>query len=82
MTKEILVSYNVVTKMAGHQPNKDVPILDAAKDIFRRVKENAMQCAVKGSFIEFKTVDDLVTQLKNAVKSGFSICCYDEDIGG
>ena len=79
---EVLVDYDVVSDIAGHQPNKQVPLLEAAKDIFSKVKEKAMQCAVKGNFVSFNSVNELQNILENAVKSGFSIRCYDENIGG
>jgi len=80
--EEYLVNYDVVTQFSGHQPNKGVKLVEAAKDIFRRVKETAMQCAIKGEFIEFNTVDELQKKLQNAVVSGFSIRVHDENIGG
>jgi hypothetical protein len=82
LQEKILVDYDVVSEFAGHQPNKGVVLVEAAKDIFKKVKEKAMQCAVKGDFIEFDTVDELMNKLTSAVKSGFSIRIYDEDIGG
>lgn len=82
MADEEKVSYDVVSEVAGHQPNKDVPIIEAAKDIFNKVKKKAMQCAIKGDFIQFDTVDELMDKLAKAAKGGYSIKVYDEVIGG
>jgi len=82
MTEQQTCDYDVVSEIAGHQPNKGVEIVTAAKDIFSKVKEKAMQCAIKGEFIEFKTVDELQDKLSVAARQGFSIRCYDEVIGG
>ncbi len=82
MTNEITIDYDVVSDIAGHQPNRGVQVVEAAKDIFTRVKEKAMQCAIKGEFIVFDSVEELQTKLTAAAKDGFSIRCYDEDIGG
>jgi len=82
MAKEILVDYDVVTDISGHQPNKGVKLVDAAYDIFKRCKETAMQCAISGTFIEFKNVDELQNKLSAAVKSGYNIRVHDENIGG
>jgi len=79
---ELKVDYDVVSEIAGHQSNKGVVIVDAAKDIFTRVKEKAMQCAVRGEFIQFDTIGELQEKLSGAAESGFSIRCYDEDLGG
>lgn len=80
--KEILVDYGVVTELSGHQPNTGVKLVEAAKDIFSRVKEKAMQLSVKGEFLEFNKVDELIEILKSAVVSGFRIMIYDENYGG
>ena len=82
MNENILVDYDVTSQFAGHQANKGVQLAEAAKDIFKKVKEKSMQVAMKGFFIEFDTLDDLATKLKDAVGSGYSIRVYDEDIGG
>ncbi len=79
---EQTIDYEVVSEFAGHQPNKGVKLVDAAKDIFSKVKEKAMQCAVKGEFIQFETINELQEKLLNAAKNGFSIRCYDENVGG
>ena len=79
---EVKVDYDVVSEIAGHQPNKQVAIVEATKDIFAKVKEKAMQCAVKGDFIQFDTVQELEDKLKVAVTKGYSIRIYDENIGG
>jgi len=73
MKDEILVDYDVVHEIAGHQSNKGVKIIDAAKDIFKKCKENAMQCAVSGTFIQFDTIDELIGQLSSAMSGGYSI---------
>jgi hypothetical protein len=41
-----------------------------------------MQCAVKGEFIEFDTVEELSDKLEDAVGSGYSIRVFDTVIGG
>lgn len=82
MEKEILVDYDVVSEIAGHQANKGVKLVEAAKDIFAKVKEKGMQCAVKGTFITFETVNELMTKLKQSVEQGYSIKIYDEVYGG
>ena len=38
--QEILVDYDVTSEIAGHQPNKGVRVIEAAKDIFKHVNEN------------------------------------------
>jgi hypothetical protein len=80
--EEMFCNYDVVSEIAGHQPNRQVPMVEAVKDIFKKVKEKAMQCAVKGEFIEFNTVDELEEKLKVACVNGYSIRCFDEVIGG
>lgn len=80
--QEVLIDYDVVSPMAGHQPNRGVKAVEAAKDIFKKVKENAMQCAVKGEFITFTTIAELEKRLVEAAQNGFSIRVFDEDIGG
>ena len=79
---EQTIDYDVVSEFAGHQPNKGVQLVDAAKDIFSKVKEKAMQCAVDGKFITFSTEEELSAKLAEAAKDGFSIRVYDEDCGG
>ncbi len=80
--KNVLVDYNVVSELAGHQENKGVQLIEAAKDIFSKVKEKGMQCAVKGVFKTFKSVDDLMDILMDAVHNNYRISVYDEDLGG
>ena len=80
--QECLVDYDVVSEFAGHQKNRQVAVIEAAEDIFKRVKEKAMQCAVKGEFIEFNTIAQLKEKLKNAVSGGYSIRVFDENVGG
>lgn len=81
MGKEV-INYDVVSEIAGHQPNKDVPLVEAATDIFAKVKEKAMECSVNGEFISFQTIDELQNKLKEAAGSGFSIKIFDAVIGG
>ena len=78
----VLVDYDVVSQFAGHQKNRQVAVVEAAQDIFTKVKNNAMQCACNGSFITFDNVDELVSKLSSAVQEGVSIRIYDENIGG
>ena len=76
------IDYDVVSEFAGHQPNRQVLLQKAAEDIFSKVNENAMQCAVGGTFINFKTIKELEDKLWDANVSGISIKVYDEIIGG
>ena len=80
--KDIFVNYDLVSEFAGHQKNKGVELVAATENIFRHVKEKAMQCAVKGEFIEFDTVAQLKDKLTFAVKEGYSIRVFDENVGG
>ena len=80
--EEMKIDYDVVSEIAGHQPNRQVPMVEAVKDIFKKVKEKAMQCAVKGEFIQFNTVDELESKLKIACINGYSIRIFDEVLGG
>lgn len=79
---DVTVNYDVVSEIAGHQPNRGVVVVEAARDIFSKVKERAMQVAIKGQFIQFDTVDELQNKLEIASHDGFSIKVFDEDIGG
>ena len=78
----VKVDYDVVSEIAGHQPNKGVDVVEAAKDIFGKVKEKAMQCAVNAEFIQFDTVAELQRKLEGAAKDGYSIRIFDEIVGG
>jgi len=80
--ENILVDYSINSDIAGDKRNKGIPIIEAAKDIFKHVKEKAMQCAIKGDFIQFVSISELQEKLTIAVKNGWTIHCYDEDIGG
>ncbi len=80
--EDATVDYTVVHPVAGHQKNTGTSIVDAAKDIFKRVKEQAMQCSVKGQFITFSTIAELQRQLFSAVQNEYAIGVYDEDITG
>jgi len=83
MTKqEVLIDYDVVSETQGHEQNRGIKLVEAAKDIFGKVKEKAMECAVKGEFIQFNTVDELQRKLEVAAKEGFAIRCYDHVVGG
>lgn len=79
---EQLVCYDVVTEMAGHQKNRDVSLLDATKDIFGRVKQQAQQVAVNGTFKSFETMEELQNILVNAMLDKHSIRVHDEDYAG
>jgi hypothetical protein len=81
MDQEMCIDYDVTSEFAGHSANKKVPISKAARDIFGKVKEKAMQVAVKGTFIVFNTVDELIQKLSDAAINGYSIRVHDEDIG-
>ena len=80
--KEVLISYSINSEVAGDKRNVNVPLIEAAKDIFKHVKEKAMQCAIKGEFIQFSSIKELQEKLSMAAQRGFAIHCYDEDIGG
>jgi len=80
--EEVLVNYSINSEVAGDKRNINVPLIEAAKDIFKHVKEKAMQCAIKGEFIQFGSVKELQEKLSMAAQRGFTIHCYDEDIGG
>jgi hypothetical protein len=79
---DILVDYDVVNEISGHQPNKGVKLVEAAKNIFKECKEKAKQLAFNSKFIEFTNVDELCDKLKLAVEKGYSIRVLDENIGG
>jgi len=80
--KNTLVTYRVVSEFAGDKLVEKKPILEAAKEIFGLVKEKAMQCAVKGTFITFNTVEELTTKLEDAAIGGLRIKVFDEVFGG
>ena len=80
--EETKVSYGINSEMAGHKMVEGVTVVEAAKDIFPRVKEQAMELAINGEFIQFETVTELQNKLSNAAGNGFNIHCYDEIIGG
>jgi hypothetical protein len=80
--ENVKIDYDVVSEFAGHQPNRGVQLVDAARDIFGKVKNKAMQVAVKGEFIEFETIEELQEKLSDAAGEGFSIRVFDEVIGG
>jgi len=80
--KEQTVSYGINSEMAGHKIVEGVTVVQAADDIFPRVKEQAMELAVNGEFIQFENIVELQNKLASAAKSGFNIHVYDEIIGG
>lgn len=82
MTNEVLIDYDIVSEIAGHQSNKGVKLAEAAKEIFSKVKEKSMQVAVKGEFITFNNVAELEKKLTTAMGDGYSIRIFDEVIGG
>jgi len=82
MGKDIKITYDKNSEFAGHQHNESVSIVDAVKDIFHEVKENAMQLAVGGAFKEFNTLSELRDVLEKAHDEGGRIWLCDEDIGG
>ena len=79
---ETLVDYDVVSEFAGHQSNKGVKVADAARDIFKRVKEKSMQMAVNGMFKTFDSVEELENILVSSISNHFSIRVFDEDFAG
>lgn len=82
MEEELKIDYDVTSEYLGHKENKAVRISEASKDIFAKVKTKAMQVAVKGTFITFDNIPELENKLSDAVRSGYSVRVYDEDIGG
>jgi len=80
--ENIKVNYGINSEMAGHKIVEGVTVVEAAKDIFPRVKEQAMELAINGEFIQFENIIELQNKLAMAAQSGFSIHCYDEVIGG
>jgi len=82
VNQSVLVDYDVVSEIAGHQSNQKVKLVEAANDIFSKVKEKSMQVAVKGEFISFTSIDELQEKLADAMTGGYSIRVYDEVIGG
>jgi len=76
------IDYDCVSEFAGHQSNKSVLLQEAANDIYSKVKEKAMQCAIGGTFVNFETVAELEEKLWDAQVSSMSIRVYDEIIGG
>lgn len=76
------IDYDIVNQFSGHQPNKGVELVEAARDIFDKVKGKAMQVAVKAEFITFDSIEELQDKLLSAAENGFSIRVYDENIGG
>ena len=80
--EDILVTYDVAHRIAGHRKNKDVKLVEAVKDIFSLVKEKSMQVAIKGVFVQFETIQELTTRIKVAAIEGVSVRVHDENVGG
>lgn len=80
MTKTI--DYDVVSEIAGHQPNRGVEITKAVEDIYGKCKNKAMQCAINGEFVEFDTMTELQDKLIQACDMALSVRCFDQNIGG
>jgi hypothetical protein len=80
--EDIFVDYNVVSEFASHQTNQKVKLAEAAKNIFKQVKEKSMQMAFGSTFKTFDTIDELEQLLQTAVKEKYSITIYDEDYAG
>lgn len=80
--KEMKINYDVVHEIAGHQEHRGVSLIEAAKDIFQKCKEKAMECSIKGTFITFDTIEQLEVKLAEGASNGFRIAIYDEDFGG
>jgi len=79
---DVKITYDKNSEFAGHQHNENVNIVQAVEDIFKEVKENAMQLAVGGEFMEFDTMDSLKPILVKAHEDGARIWLCDENIGG
>lgn len=82
MENDVLVDYDVVSDIAGHQPNRQVVLQVAAQDIYDKVNKKAMELAVKGEFISAESPQQVAQVLREAQMSGHSIRLYDENIGG
>lgn len=82
MTEKNKISYEIVSETHGHLKKENIEIVSAAEDIFKHVKNKAMQASVKGEFIEFDTVDELASRLEDAAVNNFVIRVYDSLIGG
>ena len=82
MSDEICITYDKNSEFAGHQHNENVNIVQAAEEIFKEVKENAMQLTVAGEFMEFDSLDSLKPILLRAHEEGGRIWLCDENIGG
>lgn len=74
------IDYDVVSEIAGHQPNKGVAVEIAAENIYGLCKNKGMECAVDGKFVEFDTVSELKDKLEQA--EGMSVRVFDVNIGG
>jgi len=77
-----LIDYDVVSEIAGHQPNRAVELSRAVEDIYGKCKNKAMQCAVNGEFVEFDTMEELTGKLEAAQDKALSIRVFDQNIGG
>ncbi len=80
--EETKITYECVSEFAGHQTKQNVVLSEAAQDIFSKVKEKAMQCAIGGTFVNFESIEELSGILKGAAGNTTSIRVYDEIIGG
>jgi len=81
MVEDKKITYTVVSETAGHKTEVEtLPV--AAENIFKLVRNKAMECAINGEFIRFGMVDELQEKLRDAVGSGYSINIFDEVIGG
>lgn len=80
--EDILVTYDVADRIAGHRKNKDVKLVDTVKNIFHLVKEKSMQVAIKGVFVQFETIKELTDRIRSAAIEGVSIRVHDENVGG
>ena len=80
--EEKRITYECVSEFAGHQTNQKVKVSEAAIDIFQKVKEKAMQCAIGGSFVNFDSIEELRGILTGAEADNVSIRIYDEIVGG
>lgn len=80
--KELTISYDVVHDVLGHQENKNVPVQKAAENIFKMIREKAMECSINGVFVSVETVKELENKLTIAAQENKRVSIHDEVTGG
>jgi len=79
---DITINYDVVHDVLGHQENTNVPVTKAAENIFKLIREKAMECSINGVFVSVETVKDLEDKLTVAAKENKRVSIHDEVTGG